>query len=134
MRKLARLAYNILASFGGGPLSIGFDLPGTPQVAREPQWIIMSQKGFPEAILVETAKNAAKSEADWSDIYLKLYKWLDSPPQGVLLAVLLNNLAVAAYRAGRKDLATACIQRAAQIPVSILDVRDAIQQNMRIMG
>lgn len=134
MRKLARFAYNILTSLGGGPLSIGFDLPGTPQVAPEPQWIVMSRKDFPEAESVEEAKNAAKNEANWSDVYLKLYRWLDSPPQGVLLAVLLNNLAVAAYRAGRKDLATACIQRAAQIPVSILEVTNAIQQNTRILG
>lgn len=134
MRKLARFALNILGSLGGGPLSIGFELPGVPQVAPEPKWITMSSKDFPEAIALESARKAATNEAGWKFLFDQLYKCLDSSPQGIYLAVILNNLAVAAYRAGNQKIAELSIERADQVPVSIPEVKSVIRHNLKIMG
>jgi len=134
MRKLTRFVLNILGSLGGGPLSIGGELPGVPQVARQPKWLQMNSKDFQEADRLNAAQEAARNENDWKVIFHILDKCLDSSPRGALLAVVLNNLAVAAYRAGRKDLAKTCIERAKKVPVSLLEVTSCIDHNVSLMG
>jgi len=139
MRLLTRFALNILSSFGVGPLSIGGELPGMPQVALSPGtspiWIPISKGDFSKfADEINALKVKAKDEDDWKEAFRLLNQYLDNSPQGFLLAVILNNMAVAAYHAKREDLATLCIQRAKQVPVSSLEITRTINKNLRIMG
>lgn len=134
MRTISRLALTILNSLGGiGPFAVGGELPGIPQDKFMPAWILMSfaEFPFPEAAEIESARRSALNSQDWKSVFRKLFFIFKSKKRTrKSTAILFNNMAYSAYRSGKRARAHIIIGLAAKIPITNIEVSQAIKHNL----
>lgn len=142
MRTITRFVLAVLHSLGGiGPLSMGGELPGTPQDLLVPEWVRMSFDDFPfpERTEIELARKSAQNPQDWRRILRKLfYIFRANKISRKGAAILLNNMAYSAHRGGKRRFARLIIYRAGKIKLSEGkhegEVEKAIKKNLRLFG